>query len=97
MLLSNFRAVANVMGLFSRKLQQSIQSYTTQASRSSSRPRLVVLGSGWGAASLAKNIDTNQFAVTVLSSLNHMVKFFFSITFLPGMSTLVSNTSAPVT
>ena len=30
-----------------------------------SKPRLVVLGSGWSAASLAKHVDLNQYALTV--------------------------------
>ena len=29
------------------------------------KPRLVVLGSGWSAASLAKHVDLNQYALTV--------------------------------
>ncbi len=37
------------------------------------KERVIVLGSGWGAASLLKNIDTDKFDVTVVSPRNHFV------------------------
>lgn len=37
------------------------------------RKRIVVLGSGWGAASFLKGIDTDIFDVTVISPRNHFV------------------------
>ncbi|KAK9843007.1 hypothetical protein WJX74_005543 [Apatococcus lobatus] len=37
------------------------------------RPRLVILGSGWGGARLVKDIDLNQYDVTIVSTRNHMV------------------------
>ena len=40
-----------------------------------SKPNVVVLGSGWGATSFLKNLDTEQFNVTVISPRNY---FLFS-------------------
>ena len=37
------------------------------------RPRLVILGSGWGAARLARDIDASKWDLTLLSPRNHMV------------------------
>ena len=37
------------------------------------RPKLVVLGSGWGAISLCKHIDTSKYDVTVVSPRNYML------------------------
>eukprot|EP00887_Chlorella_sp_A99_P002787 scaffold6.g2787.t1 len=36
------------------------------------RPRLVVLGSGWGAARLVRDIDPSKWDITVVSPRNHM-------------------------
>ena len=40
-----------------------------------SKPPLVVLGSGWGATSFLKNLDTEEFNVVVISPRNY---FLFS-------------------
>lgn len=37
------------------------------------RPRLVVLGTGWGAARLVRDIDPSKWDITVISPRNHMV------------------------
>jgi len=37
------------------------------------RPRVTILGSGWGAFRLLKEIDTQKFAVTLVSPRNHML------------------------
>lgn len=37
------------------------------------RERLVILGAGWGAARLMKDIDAKKYDITVLSPRNHMV------------------------
>ena len=37
------------------------------------RPRLVVLGTGWGGARLARDIDTSKWDLTVISPRNHLV------------------------
>ena len=36
-----------------------------QRNRKKQRERVVIVGSGWAAASLAKQVDTSKFAVTV--------------------------------
>ncbi|KAL3823165.1 hypothetical protein ACHAXA_010421 [Cyclostephanos tholiformis] len=41
--------------------------------REKRRENIVVLGTGWGAASFLKNIDTNKYDVTVISPRNHFV------------------------
>ena len=38
-----------------------------------SKEKLVVLGTGWGAAAFLKNIDTNKYDVTVISPRNYFV------------------------
>ncbi len=38
------------------------------------RPRLVVLGTGWAAARLARDIDTRLYDLTIISPRNHMVR-----------------------
>jgi NADH dehydrogenase FAD-containing subunit len=38
-----------------------------------SRQRLVVLGTGWGGARLARDIDTSKYDITIISPRNHMV------------------------
>jgi hypothetical protein len=40
---------------------------------STGRPRLVLLGTGWGAARLAHDIDTAKYDLTIISPRNHMV------------------------
>lgn len=42
-------------------------------SRAQQREKLVILGSGWGAASLLKGIDAAKFDVTVVSPRNHFL------------------------
>lgn len=37
------------------------------------RPRLVILGTGWGGARLARDIDPGKYDITVISPRNHMV------------------------
>ncbi|KAI3436606.1 hypothetical protein D9Q98_006023 [Chlorella vulgaris] len=37
------------------------------------RQRLVVLGTGWGGARLARDIDTSKYDITIISPRNHMV------------------------
>ncbi|GAB4820804.1 hypothetical protein N2152v2_007850 [Parachlorella kessleri] len=37
------------------------------------RPRLVVLGTGWGGARLVRDIDPTKYDITVISPRNHMV------------------------
>ena len=37
------------------------------------RPRLVVLGTGWGGARLIRDIDPNKYDITVISPRNHFV------------------------
>lgn len=37
------------------------------------RPRLVILGSGWGAVSLLKTLDKDNYDVTVISPTNHFL------------------------
>lgn len=37
------------------------------------RPRLVVLGTGWGGARLTRDIDPKKYDITVISPRNHMV------------------------
>lgn len=37
------------------------------------RERLVILGTGWGGARLARDIDPTKYDITVLSPRNHMV------------------------
>lgn len=39
----------------------------------SDRERIVVLGTGWGAAAFLKGIDTGRFDVTVVSPRNYFV------------------------
>ncbi|KAI9598286.1 pyridine nucleotide-disulfide oxidoreductase-domain-containing protein [Syncephalis fuscata] len=41
--------------------------------RQPTKPRLVILGSGWGATSLLKAIDTNKYEVTVVSPTNYFL------------------------
>jgi len=47
----------------------------TQASLplNTGRPRLVVLGSGWGGARLLRDIDPTKYDISVISPRNHMV------------------------
>ncbi|KAL6769474.1 NDA1 [Auxenochlorella protothecoides x Auxenochlorella symbiontica] len=40
---------------------------------STGRPRLVILGTGWGGARLARDIDPKKFDITIISPRNHMV------------------------
>jgi hypothetical protein len=42
-------------------------------SRSTDKERVVILGTGWGAASFLKAIDTEQYDVTVISPRNYFV------------------------
>jgi len=37
------------------------------------KERIVILGTGWGAAAFLKDIDTNKFDVTVISPRNHFL------------------------
>lgn len=60
--------------LHSNKKQHTYQSSTvsprgtsSQDWKSATKERVVVLGSGWGAASFLKEIDTDQYDVTVIS------------------------------
>jgi NADH:ubiquinone reductase (non-electrogenic) len=59
---------------FPRALQES--------SNASPRERLVVLGSGWGAVALLKNIDPTLYDVSVVSPRN----FFLNTPLLPGVT-----------
>jgi len=45
----------------------------TRVSTRDGRKRVVILGSGWGAASFLKEIDTDLYDVTVISPRNHFV------------------------
>ena len=45
----------------------------TRVSTQDGRKRIVVLGSGWGAVSFLKEIDTDLYDVTVISPRNHFV------------------------
>ncbi|KAK7206112.1 hypothetical protein BZA70DRAFT_275707 [Myxozyma melibiosi] len=40
---------------------------------SSHKPRLVILGSGWGAVGLVKNVNPNDYHITVISPRNHFL------------------------
>ena len=46
------------------------------------REKLVILGSGWGAVALVKNIDPNLYDVSVVSPRN----FFLNTPLLPGVT-----------
>ena len=50
------------------------RSYATaaeiQQSSNKQRKKVVILGSGWAAASLAKHVDTSKFAITVRDVLH---------------------------
>ena len=37
------------------------------------KPRVVILGSGWGGFALAKNLNPARFDVTIVSPRNHML------------------------
>lgn len=52
------------------------------------RPRLVVVGTGWGAASLLRHIDPKLYDLTVISERNHMV-------FTPLLSSVTVGTLSP--
>ena len=39
----------------------------------SQKPRLVIIGSGWGAVSVLKNLDKNKYDVTVVSENNYFL------------------------
>ncbi|GAO50997.1 hypothetical protein G7K_5110-t1 [Saitoella complicata NRRL Y-17804] len=41
--------------------------------RSSTKPRLVVLGTGWGSIALLKNLDPDEYHVTVISPSNYFL------------------------
>ncbi|KAI8053939.1 pyridine nucleotide-disulfide oxidoreductase-domain-containing protein [Syncephalis plumigaleata] len=43
------------------------------ASPKSAKPRLVILGSGWGATSLLKNINTDDYEVVLISPTNYFL------------------------
>ena len=43
------------------------------ASRASRRPRVVVLGSGWGGNKLARGLDKSKFDVRLISPANHFL------------------------
>merc|ERR1719182_593482 len=45
----------------------------TFATRPAKKQRVVILGTGWGAARLAKELDTGSYDLTVVSPRNHMV------------------------
>merc|ERR1719182_464946 len=45
----------------------------TFAKRPGKKPRLVILGTGWASGRLAKELDMNQYDLTVVSPRNHMV------------------------
>ncbi|KAL7561386.1 hypothetical protein ACA910_001395 [Epithemia clementina (nom. ined.)] len=46
---------------------------TTNGNDKTDKERVVILGTGWGAASLVKDIDTSLFDVTVISPRNYFV------------------------
>jgi len=52
------------------------------------RPRLVVVGTGWGAASLLRRVDPRLYDLTVISERNHMV-------FTPLLSSVTVGTLSP--
>ena len=55
---------------------------------STGRPRLVVVGTGWGAASLLRHINPALYDLTVVSERNHMV-------FTPLLSSVTVGTLSP--
>lgn len=67
--------LAGLNGLFKSGMyaeQRSIdlaKAYSAGPQANACRERLVVLGSGWAAASLARHIDTSKFAITVRTQL----------------------------
>jgi NADH:ubiquinone reductase (non-electrogenic) len=46
--------------------------------KSKNRPTVIILGSGWGGLSCAKEIDTNRYEVILVSPRNHFL-------FTPGL------------
>ena len=44
---------------------------STTAVLETSKERIVILGAGWGGFRLAKDLDKNQYDVTVISPRNH--------------------------
>jgi NADH dehydrogenase FAD-containing subunit len=53
---------------------------STAASRSCEKPKVVILGSGWGGSTIAKKLDKNKFDVRIVSPANH----FLFTPMLPG-------------
>ena len=47
--------------------------FSTTSLRGGSKERVVILGAGWGGFRLAKDLDKNQFDVTVVSPRNHFL------------------------
>lgn len=67
---------------FASKNKQSFQSEITIDGTRKKKERIVVLGTGWGAASFLKEIDTSKYEVTVISPRN----FFLFTPMLAGAS-----------
>ena len=47
--------------------------FSTTSLRGGNKERVVILGAGWGGFRLAKDLDKNQFDVTVVSPRNHFL------------------------
>lgn len=58
--------------LAARHLNSS-RTFPTSPAVHTRRQRLVVLGTGWGGARLARDIDPKKFDLTIISPRNHMV------------------------
>lgn len=63
-----FLAEKTASFLFDADPTKSLPSLTNEP-----KEKVVVLGTGWGAAAFLKNIDTNKFDVTVISPRNYFV------------------------
>ena len=66
------RIIQKIKPAFTGKVLPFFASFTTKTN-APKKPRLVVLGSGWGAFGLIRDLDRSKFDITMVSPRNHML------------------------
>ena len=65
--------VENTVADFTKSLTPKGEMGPTSTTNGSTKEKVVILGTGWGAASLLKDIDTSLYDVTVISPRNYFL------------------------
>ena len=61
------------LGLYSSVSNVSSRQLSCTAALASNKEKIVILGTGWGGFRVAKDLDKNQYDVTVISPRNHFL------------------------